>query len=182
MRAGKLNSRMAFYRMPLDTRTPALIDTVWASLRVKQQGALPAQTGLRSGAALELRARQPLAVTAGDYALWKGRLFHLFDARDPDGKAAEWIFSAHELIGASATYTPAGGTAISTRAFVIHDSPYIAQFSQRIDYRTRIELPVFETGRAPPGGVATVGTVSYTLIGLADNGDDGVVRQYWGHT
>lgn len=181
MRAGKLNLRIAVYRLSLSTLTPALVATVWGSLRIKPDGTITAQSSLRSPDLAEIRLRQPLAVVAGDYALWDGRLFHLYSIRDPDGKSAEWIASAHELIGSAATYTPSGGTAITTRAFVAQDSPYLSAVSQRIDYRTRIELPIYEVKRPGPGGVVAVGGVNYTLLGLADNGDDGVVRQYWGH-
>jgi len=181
MRSGKLNLRLAIYRLPLNTLTPALVATVWGSLRVKPAGAVSAQTGLRSPDLVEIRLRQPLAIVPGDYVLWDGRLFHGYGLRDPDGRGTEWIVSAYELVGSSATYTPAGGTAVATRAFITHDSPYLTAATQRIDYRTRIELPLYEVGRAGPGGIVTVGGINYTLLGLADNGDDGVVRQYWGH-
>lgn len=179
MRAGKLNRRLTIHQFSLATLTPVPGATVWASIRGKETGAAAAPAGLRGSAPIEIRVRQPLAVAAGDYAISpEGHLFHLFDVRDPDGRAAEWIISAHELRGSPATYTPPVGAPVATRAFVQHDSPYLDAISQTISVRTRIELPVFETGRIHHGVVMTQG-VSYPIHGLAENGDDGVIRQYW---
>ncbi len=61
MRSGKLNLRIAVYRLPLNTFSPALVATVWGSLRIKPAGAVAAQTGLRSPDLVEIRLRQPLA-------------------------------------------------------------------------------------------------------------------------
>lgn len=186
--AGKLNCRTALYRLSPTTLTASLLGWSWASIRAKADDArvealnpAPAAAGLRSPIRVELRLRARSDLQERDYAVWNGRLFYLYSLRDPDGKGLEIIASAHELIGVSATYTPSGGgTAVSARVFLQQDSPYIAASSQRVDYRPRLELPIFETGRAAPGATVTINGVTYTLLGLVDGGDDGVVRNYWG--
>jgi hypothetical protein len=186
--AGKINHRVTLWRLPPDTLVPAKLTEVWASWRAKpDEGIVPgfqlarAPTGLLDPNTLEMRLRYRSDLQVGDYVTWDGRLAHIFSLRDPNGKNAELIASCHEMIGHAATYTPAGGgTAIATRAFLNHDSPYIAQISQRIDYRVRIELPIFGVGRAAPQAKVTINTTTYTLLGLIEQGDDGTVRAYWG--
>ena len=187
IRAGKLNRRVSLWRLPPDTLEPVKLAEAWASWRAKpDEGTAGFQTapvpaGLRNPVPLEMRLRHRADLQSGDYVTWDGRLAHLFALRDPNGKNSELIASCHELIGHAATYTPAGGgTAVATRAYLMHDTPYIAQTSQRIDYRLRIELPVFETGRAAPEATVTINATTYTLLGLIEQGDDGAVRAYWG--
>ena len=142
MRAGKLGWRLAFYRLSPADYAKTLIATVWASVRMKAADSMaPAPPGLRNTAVValtEIRLRHLSGLQEGDYAVYGPRLWRIVNLRDPDGKGAELIASAHELIGHLATYTPAGGAAVTTRAFVRHDAPFMGQMGQVFDYRTQI--------------------------------------------
>lgn len=182
MRAGKLNRRIAFYRLsPALTKT--LQDTVWASVRVKALDHLaPAPQGLRNtaGAALtEIRVRYRAGFQGGDYAVHGSQLWHVIHFRDPDGKSAELIASAHELIGLPATYTPAGGAAVTTRAWLDASAPFVPGARMVNEYRLRAEVPIFEVGRPARGDALTVSGRAYQVVGLVDDGDDGVARSLW---
>jgi hypothetical protein len=181
--AGKMDWRLAFYRLSLADFSKALQATVWASVRMKALDNLaPAPQGLRNtsaGALTEIRLRHRTGLQEGDYAVHGARLWHVVNLRDPDGKGAELIASAHELIGMPATYTPAGGAAVTTRAWLGYSAPFVPGQHLVNEYRLRAEVPIYEVGRPARGDALTVGGRNYLVVGLVDNSDDGVVRGLW---
>ena len=48
-----------------------------------------------------------------------------------------------------------------------------------VDYRTRAEVALIEVGRVQVGDQLRLGDEHYAVIGIAAEGDDGVVRGLW---
>ena len=178
IRSGRLSHRVTVKRLIGDPPTAQTVTTIWAEPLSKQEGDAPASGGLRSPAPVQYRMRYG-SLLAGWYLVDGSRLFAVDHVRNWDGKGKEWMASCTELVGDPATYTPAAGTAVSTRCFVLNDAPYASPYSQATEYRTLLELPIIEVGRAKKGDAVMARSVVYTLLGLADGGDDGVVRRLW---
>lgn len=178
IRAGRLDRRVTVKRIIGDPPTAQTVTTVWSEQKIAKDGDASGAGGLRSPAPVQYRMRYG-SLLAGWYLVDSSRLFVVDHVRNWDGKRGEWLASCTELVGDPATYTPAAGAAVSTRCFVLHDAPYASPYSQSTEYRTLLELPIIEVGRAKKGDAVTVRSVAYTLLGLADGGDDGVVRRIW---
>jgi|GEM_PF-3203439 len=181
--AGKLDWRLEFFRLSLATFARTSLGHAWVSVRMKAADHLaPPSQGLRnlsSGALTEIRLRYRTDVQDGDYAVYGSRLWHCVNFRDPDGKRAELIASAHELVGLTTVYTPAGGTAITTRAWLGFSSPFVSGGHMVNEYRLRAEVPILEVGRPARGGTLVISGRTYQIVGLVDNGDDGITRSMW---
>jgi hypothetical protein len=85
------------------------------------------------------------------------------------------ICTCTALVGDPATFTPAGGVAIPTLAFLIRDTETVGQYGERQEPRIVAQLPVFDVPNPRPGSSLTVGGGTF-LVGLALSNDGEVVE------
>lgn len=178
MMLGRLDKRAAIYRLDADLQQE-LIGGAWVGIRSKAAADVPAQVGLRSPAMVEIRTRPNEYITSGCYLKSGSRLFYVTSARDPIDNQMELVLSCDELIGQTASYQPIAGSAITCRVHVTHSAPFLDERGQATDYKTLIQVALFEIGRPQVGDTITIGTDVYTVILYADATDDGVVRGLW---
>lgn len=178
MMLGRLDKRAAIYRLDADLHQE-LIGGAWVGIRSKAAADVPAQSGLRSPAMVEIRTRPNANMQAGHYLKSGSRLFYVTSARDPISSGLELVLSCDELIGQIASYQPAVGGPTVCRAHVTQSAPFLDERGQATDYKTLIQVALFEIGRPQVGDTITIGTDVYTVILYADATDDGVVRGLW---
>lgn len=178
MRAGRLNQRAEILSIDASL-VPVSQGSRWVGIRAKEAADVPAATGLRTRALVEVRARFSDLLLVGRYLKSGARLLHITSARDPMGDRAELVLSCDELVGEVAEYQPAGGTPAACRVHLTHSAPYLDDMGKVTDYRTKAEVAVIEVGRPQVDDQLLVGAVLYTVTAYADESDDGVVRGLW---
>ncbi|MCC3681229.1 hypothetical protein LLE81_11395 [Staphylococcus epidermidis] len=87
--------------------------------------------------------------------------------------------SCEELVGECAEYWPPQGLRRTCRVFLNTSAPYLDELGQVIDYRLLAEVALIEVGRVQVDDQLRVRGVLYNVIGIANRGDDGVVRGLW---
>ena len=178
MQLGRLDNRAAVYRLDADLH-PVQIGGAWVGIRSKAAADVPAQAGLRSAAMVEIRTRPNSGIVPGCYIKSGKRLFHVTSVRDPMAAHMEQVLSCDELIGQAAFYKNPAINPTPCRAHVTHSAPFLDERGQVTDYKTLIQVALFEIGRPQVGDTITIGTDVYTVILYADATDDGVVRGLW---
>ncbi|WP_312669719.1 head-tail joining protein [Stutzerimonas nitrititolerans] len=178
MRAGNLNTPA--YLLEL---TPDLcrreIDWLWVSIRSKESAEPPAASGLRAPAKVTVRSWWDERLRAGRYLQADDRLLLIDDVRDFTGQRAEVVITCSELVGLPAQYLPCQGVPVHFRAHLTFEAPYRDELGQVTGYRTRAEVALIEVGRPQEDDQLSIAGTRYTVIGYADDTDDGVVRGLW---
>jgi len=178
MQPGRLNQRAEVLSLGADLVSQSH-GSRWVGIRSKAAADVPAANGLRTGAMVEVRARAGAELTVGRYLRVGQRLLHITSVRDPLGNKAELRISADELIGQPAQYLPAGGTSVACRVHLTHQAPWFDEEGTVTDYKTKAEVAVIEVGRPEQGDQIQIGDDTYSIIGYANDTDDGVVRGLW---
>jgi len=178
MRAGELRHRAEIVELNADL-LPTVIGSAWVGVIAKEAADVPMPSGLRNPAKIDVRARYTSKLTGGRYLRLGQRLLHITSARDPLGNKAELRISADELIGQPAQYLPAGGTAVACRVHLTHQAPWFDEEGTVTGYKTKAEVAVIEVGRPEQGDQIQIGDDTYSIIGYANDTDDGVVRGLW---
>lgn len=178
MRLGKLDKRAEILSLSADL-VPVSHGSRWVGIRAKDAGDVPAATGLRTAAMVEVRARGGAELISGRYLRQGSRLLHITSVRDPMGTGAELVLSCNELIGLAAEYRPAEGLPVPCRALLLHQAPYLDGDGMVTDYKTRAEVAIIETGRVQVDDQLLVAGQLYNVIQYARDSDDGIVRGLW---
>lgn len=179
MRAGRLRNRAAILSLGADLQ-PVDHGSRWVSIRAKDTGDVGQPSGLRSTALVEVRARYTSELQQGRYLRHGNRLLYIASApRDPMGNRVEMVMSCAELTGQAATYHATGRQSQPCRVHISYSAPYLDELGQVVDYRTRAEVALIEVGRVQVGDQLRLGDEHYAVIGIAAEGDDGVVRGLW---
>lgn len=178
MRAGQLSTPADILRLNADLSV-SVLDWVWVGIRAKESTDSPAHTGLRAPAKVTVRAWWDERLQAGRYLRAEGRLLLLDDVRDFNGQRAEVAITCSELVGECCEYRPAERPPRPCRVFLNHSAPYLDDIGQVVDYRLMAEVALVETGRPQVDDQLLVSGVLYNVIGIANRGDDGVVRGLW---
>lgn len=183
VRAGRLKHRITIRQLVGDPPVASDVVTIWGDIvdaGGSQTSDISPASGLRSPLPVIIYARYHMSVYVGLYAVYGGRLFYIDQVRNPEQANRELILSCTELAGETTVYTPSGGSPINTRGFLRQGVRFAGgEYSARADYNTQIELPIAEVGRARRGDGLTLRQVNYTVLGLDEEGDDGVVRRVW---
>lgn len=177
MRAGSLRNRVQVVALSAELERQA-IGCRSVGIRTKEGGDVPAASGLRSPALVEVRARVAPLFVAGRYLLHGTRMLHITSVR-PFKEAGEVVMSCADLVGECAEYRPADAAPRACRVFLMPSAPFKDELGQVIDYRLRAEVALIETGRVQVGDQLRVGGRLYTVFGIAGGSDDGVVRGLW---
>lgn len=178
MRAGELRHRAAVLELDAGL-CPVELGRAWLGIHSKESADAPMQAGLRSRTPVEIRARYSSLLQVGRYIIHDARLLHITSVRDPVGTRAELRITADEFTGAAADYHPAEGPHKCCRVYLAHEAPWLDERGVVTDYKTRAEVALIEVGRPQVGDRLTVGGTTYTIVGYADETDDGVVRGLW---
>ncbi|GLK88316.1 head-tail adaptor protein [Pseudomonas turukhanskensis] len=178
MEVGRLNKRATILALTPDLATIEL-GGVWLAIASKDAADLAPQVGVRSLARVDIRARYSDRLQQGRYLKHGNRLFHLTSVRDPTGTKAELRCSADEFVGEAAIYKPEGVPPRPCRVNLAFDAPYRDEYGKVVEYRTKAEVVLIETGRVQADEQLIVGTTTYNVLGYADETDDGIVRGLW---
>jgi head-tail adaptor len=136
------------------------------------------QSSLRVEFVTRFTVRYRKDIRRGMYVRFGSRLFYVEGVTALDGKKQWSILNASELAGSSGVYQRLNGAAYPVLVFVSRNTPYIGENGELLDYLHRIEIPAV-TFQPPylPGDTLELNSETYTLRGIADGGDDGVVIQ-----
>ncbi len=178
MEVGRLNRHATILALGADL-TSVVIGKAWLGIKAKEDADPGIPTGLRSPARVSIRGRFSAKLTQGRYLAYGGRLFYITSARDPVGDRTELRVTADEFIGEPAMYRPEGGPDRPCRVLLTFDAPYRDEFGKVVEYRTKAEVALIETGRVQADELLQVGGTVYSVLGYADETDDGVVRGVW---
>lgn len=179
MRAGGLRHRARLAELhgaSLAVRDIGVVD-VGLSQREGDIGTEP--TGLRSPARVAARARFDERLLPGRYLVTEGRLLIINNRRDPDGRCHTLFLSCDELVGDTGMYRPQAASPRPARIWLEMDSPFTDGRSQKVEYRPRLEVALFECGRPQPGDVFEVRGCSWRVLAAVGDQDNGITRQLW---
>lgn len=178
MRAGRLDTPTDILVLGAELSVTAL-PWVWTDITSKESADPNYPTGLRSPAKVEVRAWWNDDLRQGRYLRAEDRLLHIVGVRDWKGDRVEIVMTCDELVGECCEYRPAERPPRPCRVFLNHSAPYLDDLGQVVDYRLMAEVALVETGRPQVDDQLLVGGVLYNVIGIANRGDDGVVRGLW---
>lgn len=178
MRAGRLRHKAQIVTLGHDLGKTCY-GTIWCGITAKEGAAPPMAAGLRTGARVEVRARYTNKLQQGAYLLTGNRILHVTSVRDVTSKRAELIASCDEFVGQPAQYQSPIRGLINCRVHLTHDAPFLNDFGQVTDYRTRAEVLVMEVGRPQVDNRITIAGQVYIVTQYAGGTDDGVVRSLW---
>lgn len=178
MRAGRLRHKAQIVTLDHDLRETCH-GTIWCSITAKDGATPPMPAGLRTGARVDVRARYTDKLQQGAYLITGERILHITSVRDVTGKRAELIASCDEFVGQPAQYQSLTRGQISCRVHLTHEAPFLNDFGQVTDYRTRAEVLVLEVGRPQVDDRITIAGQAYIVTQYAGGTDDGVVRSLW---
>ena len=172
MRAGRLRYRAVVYSLEGEPPALALEGAIWCAVREAKPGAV--QAGLRAASPCEITTRTTTLVFPGRFIKRAGRTW-VVDATTGDER--KQIHTATELIGEAGTYTPAAGGSYSVRVFLALNTPYIGDEAVTA-YHHRIDVSKSELTVEPKrGDTLTVRGRTWTVTGMPDGGDDGMIMQ-----
>lgn len=178
MRAGRLDTPADLLELCPDIK-PRLVDWLWIGVRAKEAGDVQAASGLRNPGKVEVRAWWDDRLRNGRYLRTGDRLLAIDSVRDVTGTQAEVFITCSELVGEPAEYRPQEGVPAPCRVHLSHEAPYRDEMGQVTEYKTRAEVAIIEVGRPQQDDQLKVAGALYTVIGYADETDDGVVRGLW---
>jgi hypothetical protein len=147
-------------------------------IRYQERQDAPAQQSMRTSSAVSVYSWDDPIFKAGRFMrIHDGRLLHIDTVRHLP-RPRDIVMSCTELVGESGSYT-SGGNSIACRIFLLLDAPTVGNRPGKTEYRTRAEVAVLEVGRPQPGDSLTVGGSTWSVMGLVDDQDDGLIRQMW---
>ncbi|MFU6375156.1 hypothetical protein ACM792_08215 [Metapseudomonas otitidis] len=179
MRSGRLNTPATLLHLGQDLQA-CEIDWLWCGIQTKENAEPPPATGLRAPAKVTIRAWWDERIIRGRYLRTEDRLFLLDDVRDFTGKRQELAITASELVGLPGQALVNGLAPRPCRVFLAFDVPFVNQeYAEAPILRTYAEVALIEAGRVEEGDQLEAGGVRYTVLSLAKDRDDGVVRGLW---
>lgn len=171
MRAGHLRTRLSILDSGIET------GKLWADVRPPLESG--ESKGLRESASTKVIIRPRSGIHPGLILTGQGYTMVVESEGDRLALGKEAHLTCTRLIGTTATYVQVDGTETPVLAHVSVNTPYIGLNGQLMDFRHRIEIP---THQAPenwqPGDKISVGAIEYTLTGLAEDGNDGIITAY----
>lgn len=179
MNFGRLRNQAEVQALAGHPPRPSVLGRIWCEIQTRERQDAPYATGLRASADVTVWARYSSELVAGRYLRCGGRLLHIDSPRDPDGRRSALVLSCTELVGEAGEYRPAAGGVFPVRVFLRFGVAVVNAAARRTDYRTQVEMALLEAGRPQPGDRLTVHGVSYEIMGLVEDGDDGIVRRLW---
>lgn len=178
MRAGRLDTPVDVLRLTADLE-PQLLKWVWAGVRSKDAADVTEAAGIRASALIEVRAWFDDCLVQGRYLRAGERLLMITSARDFSGDRSELVMSAIEFVGEPACVLPVTGAPRKCRAFINHESMHRDEYGQATGYKSRAEVALIEAGRVQVDDRLQVAGVTYLVIDIDKESDDGVVRGLW---
>lgn len=179
MRSGRLNTPATLLHLGQDLQA-CEIDWLWCGIQTKENAEPPPATGLRAPAKVTIRAWWDERIIRGRYLRTEDRLFLLDDVRDFTGKRQELAITASELVGLPGQALVSGLAPKPCRVFLAFDVPFVNQeYAEAPILRTYAEVALIEAGRVEEGDQLEADGVHYTVLSLARDRDDGVVRGLW---
>lgn len=179
MRSGRLETPATLLHLGQDLQA-CEIDWLWCGIQTKENAEPPPATGLRAPAKVTIRAWWDERIIRGRYLRTEDRLFLLDDVRDFTGKRQELAITASELVGLPGQALVNGLAPRPCRVFLAFDVPFVNQeYAEAPILRTYAEVALIEAGRVEEGDQLEAGGVRYTVLSLAKDRDDGVVRGLW---
>ncbi|WP_165668996.1 hypothetical protein [Metapseudomonas otitidis] len=179
MRSGRLNTPATLLSLGPDLHAVE-IDWLWCGIQTKENAEPPPATGLRAPAKVTIRAWWDERIIRGRYLRTDDRLFLLDDVRDFTGKRQELAITASELVGLPGQALVNGLAPRPCRVFLAFDVPFVNQeYAEAPILRTYAEVALIEAGRVEEGDQLEADGVRYTVLSLAKDRDDGVVRGLW---
>lgn len=170
MRAGRLFNRIDIF----DGATKLF--SCWSEIdESKEQH----QTSLKMAQTTRFAVRFRADVKRGQYIRFADRLFYIEGVSSLSVDRKKTHINCTELSGQSGVYQRHGGSSYPVIVFVGQNTPYIGVNGDLLDYLHRVEIPVVEF--QPPyrhGDKILVNGTTFTLRGIAEGGDDGVVVQF----
>lgn len=171
MRSGRLRTRLSILEAGIET------GKLWADVRPPLEAG--EAKGLRESAQTKVIIRPHPGIHPGLILTGQGYTLVVESEGDRLALGKETHLTCTRLIGTTATYVQADGTETEVLAHVSVNTPYIGLNGQLMDFRYRIEIPTHQApGNWQPGDKITVGTNEYTLTGLAEDGNDGIITAY----
>lgn len=179
MRSGRLETPATLLHLGQDLQA-CEIDWLWCGIQTKENAEPPPATGLRAPAKVTIRAWWDERIIRGRYLRTEDRLFLLDDVRDFTGKRQELAITASELVGLPGQALVNGLAPRPCRVFLAFDVPFVNQeYAEAPILRTYAEVALIEAGRVEEGDQLVASGVRYTVLSLAKDRDDGVVRGLW---
>jgi hypothetical protein len=179
MRSGRLETPATLLHLGQDLQA-CEIDWLWCGIQTKENAEPPPATGLRAPAKVTIRAWWDERIIRGRYLRAEDRLFLLDDVRDFTGKRQELAITASELVGLPGQALVSGLAPKPCRVFLAFDVPFVNQeYAEAPILRTYAEVALIEAGRVEEGDQLEADGVRYTVLSLAKDRDDGVVRGLW---
>lgn len=179
MRSGRLETPATLLHLGQDLQA-CEIDWLWCGIQTKENAEPPPATGLRAPAKVTIRAWWDEPIIRGRYLRTEDRLFLLDDVRDFTGKRQELAITASELVGLPGQALVNGLAPRPCRVFLAFDVPFVNQeYAEAPILRTYAEVALIEAGRVEEGDQLVASGVRYTVLSLAKDRDDGVVRGLW---
>ncbi|MCO7558065.1 hypothetical protein [Metapseudomonas otitidis] len=179
MRSGRLNTPATLLHLGQDLQA-CEIDWLWCGIQTKENAEPQPATGLRAPAKVTIRAWWDERIIRGRYLRTEDRLFLLDDVRDFTGKRQELAITASELVGLPGQALVSGLAPRPCRVFLAFDVPFVNQeYAEAPILRTYAEVALIEAGRVEEGDQLVASGVRYTVLSLAKDRDDGVVRGLW---
>lgn len=174
MRAGKLSKRVELY-------TPTGLSTLaWADVEATTTRADVSTDTLRSGIRVVIRMRRRSDIQRNWLVRYEGQWF-VVEFVDFGQSRDSVVLVAEVLTGSAGLYCPKTGPNYPIFVSVGKNAPYIGQDGQLLDYRNRLEVLAAQFKKPFQwGDRIEVDGVTYTLRGIADGGDDGVIIQLMG--
>lgn len=179
MRSGRLETPATLLHLGQDLQA-CEIDWLWCGIQTKENAEPPPATGLRAPAKVTIRAWWDERIIRGRYLRTEDRLFLLDDVRDFTGKRQELAITASELVGLPGQALVNGLAPRPCRVFLAFDVPFVNQeYAEAPILRTYAEVALIEAGRVEEGDQLVASGVRFTVLSLAKDRDDGVVRGLW---
>lgn len=179
MRAGEIRHRAELLELGPDLQERCL-GRRWVGIVTEEAAAPAAPTSLRNPVRVDIRARYCPQFVIGRYLRQGGRLFHITSVRDPIGNRAELRITGDELMGVPGQALVNGLAPRPCRVFLAFDVPFVNQeYAEAPILRTYAEVALIEAGRVEEGDQLVASGVRYTVLSLAKDQDDGVVRGLW---
>lgn len=175
MRAGRL-------------RTPAILRTLttelaplWVGISAKEETQEPETLpGVLTRSNVTIRAHYRDDVAPGLYLMAGGDAYLINSARDPDGRRRDLLISASLITGTPAEYAPLIGPSYSVPVTLTTEAPYVGDYARAVEYRRIIEVARIHLREYPrKGDAVTLNGATWTVQGLVDGGDDGVIVRLW---
>ena len=177
MRAGRLNKRITIAEQP----NWWTIATVWAAIEPKLDSGYDNPESLKTDVPVVIRMRQQssLSVLPGMRAAYGTRLYDIVSLASTNERGNELLLNCREYVGESAVYIPAGSQPSLVKARLFSAVAYDGGETETAERDTVIAILKSEFCELPNlGDTIVFRELTYTVAGLADDGDNGTEYKF----